>query len=101
GSLSIFASHFESKKHKVSQRLKNIVSVENSYQFNNIASFNNFVQYFTDFKQNFRSKLLQLKSNNQSIIGITSPAKGVVLLNYCGIDNSIIDFIVDTTPNKQ
>lgn len=30
-----------------------------------------------------------------------APAKGNTLLNYCGIDNSVIDFTVDISPHKQ
>ena len=37
----------------------------------------------------------------KSIIGVTAPAKGVILLNYCHINNTIVDYIVDSTPQKQ
>ena len=35
------------------------------------------------------------------IIGFGAAAKGTVLLNYCGLDNTVIDYIVDGTPYKQ
>ena len=35
------------------------------------------------------------------MIGYGASAKGTVLLNYCNIDHTILDFIVDTTPLKQ
>ena len=44
---------------------------------------------------------MELKNDKKSIIGYGAPAKGNVLLNYCNIDNKIVDFIIDTTPLKQ
>ena len=35
------------------------------------------------------------------MIGYGASAKGNVLLNYCNIDHTILDFIIDTTPLKQ
>jgi len=34
-------------------------------------------------------------------VGYGAPAKATILLNYCSIDNSILDFVTDTTPFKQ
>jgi SAM-dependent methyltransferase len=41
--------------------------------------------------------LLNLKG---SIVGFAASAKGNTLLNYCGIDHTILDFICDETPEK-
>jgi novobiocin biosynthesis protein NovU/D-mycarose 3-C-methyltransferase len=35
------------------------------------------------------------------LAGYGAPAKGNTLLNYCGIDSSLLDFIVDRSPLKQ
>jgi SAM-dependent methyltransferase len=35
-----------------------------------------------------------------SIVGFAASAKGNTLLNYCGIDHTILDFICDETPEK-
>ena len=37
---------------------------------------------------------------NKKIIGYGSTAKSVTVLNYCKINNKIIDYFVDTTPDK-
>ena len=47
-------------------------------------------------------KLLQaLKRDGKKIVGYGAPAKATILLNYCSIDSSILDFVIDTTPFKQ
>jgi len=45
--------------------------------------------------------LIELKKEKKSLFGYGASAKGNVLLNYCKIDNTILDFIIDTTPTKQ
>ena len=45
--------------------------------------------------------LFSQKLDNKKIIGFGAAAKGTVLLNYCGLDNRTIDYIVDGTPYKQ
>ena len=47
------------------------------------------------------SMLIELKSKGKIIVGYGAPAKATILLNYCRIDNSIIDFLSDSTPVKQ
>ena len=45
--------------------------------------------------------LRSLKRDGKRIVGYGAPAKATILLNYCSIDGSILDFITDTTPFKQ
>jgi nucleoside-diphosphate-sugar epimerase/2-polyprenyl-3-methyl-5-hydroxy-6-metoxy-1,4-benzoquinol methylase len=51
-------------------------------------------------KNNIHNKLLQYKLDGYNIIGFGSTAKSNTLLNYCGINTSIIDFIVDENKLK-
>ena len=51
--------------------------------------------------QSIRNEIREgIKSLNGSIVGFAASAKGNTLLNYCGIDHTIIDFICDETPEK-
>lgn len=45
--------------------------------------------------------LLTETRKRTSIAGYGAPAKGNTLLNYCGIDTSLLDFIVDRSPLKH
>lgn len=49
----------------------------------------------------FRNYMLDLLSKNKRIAGFGAAAKGCVFLNSVGIDDSMIEFIVDDTPFKQ
>jgi SAM-dependent methyltransferase len=45
--------------------------------------------------------LFDLKDQGKSIAAYGAPAKGVTLLNFCGIGGDVIDFTVDLAPSKQ
>jgi hypothetical protein len=49
----------------------------------------------------FRNYMLGLLSENKKIAGFGAAAKGCVFLNSVGIDDTMIEFIVDDTPFKQ
>lgn len=43
----------------------------------------------------------RLKADGKKVAAYGASAKGTVLLNYCGIDRNVIDFVVDRSPFKQ
>ena len=45
--------------------------------------------------------LKKQKEQGKCIVAFGAAAKGIVLLNYCKLDRSIIDYIADGTPYKQ
>ncbi|GGD59289.1 class I SAM-dependent methyltransferase [Croceicoccus mobilis] len=44
---------------------------------------------------------LKLKREGKTIVGYGAPAKGVTLLNYCGIGADFLDYTVDRAPSKK
>jgi len=65
------------------------------------------VKTYVDFEnkiQALKNKLLKeiqaIKEKNGKIIGIGAATKGNTLLNYCGIDATMLDFITDQSPLK-
>jgi hypothetical protein len=52
-------------------------------------------------RSDLRDLLLSLKSQGKRIVGYGAPGKSTTLLNYCGIDHTILDYIIDSTPIKQ
>ena len=55
--------------------------------------------------ENSRDKLIRLlkdkREESKRIAGYAATSKSTTVLNYCGIDSSLIEFISDTTPIKQ
>ena len=47
------------------------------------------------------SFLLKQKALGKTVAAYGAAAKGNTLLNYCGIKNDLIQFVVDANPTKQ
>lgn len=52
-------------------------------------------------KRSLLELLIALKRDGKRIAAYGAPAKGVTLLNYCGIARDFLDFTVDRAPSKQ
>ena len=53
---------------------------------------------FVDDK--LQKKVDKILSSGEKICGYGATSKSTTILNYCGIDNTMIDCIFDTTPDK-
>jgi SAM-dependent methyltransferase len=65
-------------------------------------------QYYADFAERVEeirtdlvALLTELKSAGARIAAYGAAAKGAVLLNYCGIDERLIDYVVDRNTHKH
>jgi len=52
-------------------------------------------------KRDLQARLIEFKKAGKQISAYGAAAKGVTLLNYCGIGKDLIDYVVDLNPNKQ
>ncbi len=95
GSILIYAS---GKKLPISSRLKRKFKTEAKYRrFDAYAEFKSRIERS---KVNLIKVLRREKIAGRHIIGIGCPMKSSVLLNYCKIDNTILDFLTEINPLK-
>ena len=94
---------FITKKGNILQKnsVQNFLDEEHQYGLDKILTYEKFAQNVIDLKSDLIESIVKLKKEKKSLIGYGASAKGTVLLNYCNIDHTILDFIVDTTPLKQ
>jgi SAM-dependent methyltransferase len=52
-------------------------------------------------KRDLLEFLIGVKREGKSIVAYGAAAKGVTLLNYCGIGTDVLDYVVDRSPHKQ
>lgn len=85
---------------KQSRRLKLFLENEKDNKIDSLESCLTFRKNCELSKKNILKKLEKLKSDNKKICGYAATSKSTTVLNYCKIDNTVIDFICDTTPEK-
>ena len=60
----------------------------------------NFASKVKKQKFDLMSLIMDLKKQGKTVVGVTAPAKGNTLLNYCKLDTSYLDFLTEKTQIK-
>ena len=86
-----------SKQKKIkTQRLKDLLNEENQALIKDADStYEKFVSNIKRSKKELINKILDLKKANKTIIAKSCPARAVVLLNYCGLNNNHLSYIAE------
>lgn len=99
GSLRIYADH--GSTFAKSEAVEKLIQKETEAGMNKIEFYQNFQAAADDIKHQFIRFLLDAAKDNKKVAAYGAAAKGNTLLNYCGIKNDIIEFVVDASPHKQ
>lgn len=100
GSIRIFAQHKSSKAYPVENTVSNMILKEQQTGVNDLNFYKNFDKKAAKVKLDFINFLITAKKENKKIAAYGAAAKGNTLLNFCGIKNDLIDFVVDAAPSK-
>ena len=101
GSLRIFAKHKNDSSKAISENVANMLKKEKDAGMLNIDYYKNFQVKIEGIKNDLLEFLLQQKRAGKKVAAYGAAAKGNTLLNYCGIKNDMISFVVDANPAKQ
>ncbi len=101
GSLRLFIKHKEDNSKQISNSINNILLKEKEINLDKINGYLNFQTKANTVKYDLLDFIINAKRNGSKIAGYGAAAKGNTLLNYCGIKNDLIDFIVDKSGFKQ
>jgi hypothetical protein len=100
GSLRIYAKHTEDYSKSISTNVKTVLQKELNKGINRIEYYDNFKTRARKIKFSFLSFLIDKQNLGKTVVGYGAAAKGNTLLNYCGIKNDLIKFVVDANPQK-
>lgn len=100
GSLRVLASHINSNFLQ-KDRLTKIRDEEKKEGILNDNIYLNFKEKVSKIKNNFISKIIEIKSRGKKIAAYGAAAKGNTFLNFCEINNKQIDYVCDLNPHKQ
>ncbi|MDZ4795736.1 MAG: class I SAM-dependent methyltransferase [Bacteroidota bacterium] len=101
GSLRIYAKHEEDDSKPVTARVKALLDKETAKGVTSLAYYSNFQQKALKVKLDIISFLIEQKRAGKKVAAYGAAAKGNTLLNYCGIKNDLIEYVVDANPHKQ
>ena len=101
GSLRIYVKHKEDKTKSISNSVNALLQKEIDKGINNLNYYKGFQQRAEKIKIDFLQFLLEQKKAGKKVAAYGAAAKGNTLLNYCGVKNDLINFVVDANPYKQ
>ena len=101
GSLRIFAKKMHQKSHEISQNVQSILNSEKDFGLQDLDVYNSFQVKSEKVKNDFLTFLLDGKLKNKKVVAYGAAAKGVTLLNFCGVRKDLINFVVDASPHKR
>ena len=100
GSLRLRACHAENPDRPDLPSVTQLLADEEACGMKSPEYYRAFMGRVAETKNNLLDFLVLLKRERRSIIGYGVPAKGNVLLNYCGIRGDFLDYLVDRSPYK-
>lgn len=98
GSLRVFATPYEREADASVQAFLNLEEDLGLYSF---KTYKDFSKQAERIKSDFLDALNFIKNQGKKVMGYGASAKGATLLNYCGVNSSHIQSIVDDTKEKQ
>jgi 2-polyprenyl-3-methyl-5-hydroxy-6-metoxy-1,4-benzoquinol methylase len=101
GSLRIFAKHIENISIPNSDCVLSMLEKENQFGLTKINTYQNYQESSEKVKNDFLLFLLNAKNQKKKVVAYGAAAKGVTLLNFCGVRKDLIHFVVDASPHKQ
>lgn len=99
GSNRIFACRIGERS--IDESVSYHISMEKEAGLDRLETYVNFGKQIETSKKQLTNLLKELKRKGSKIISYGATSKSTTVFNYCGINGSTIDYIVDTTPSKQ
>ena len=104
GSIRCYATHDDNFKFKDRAAIASIQEVrqqEFDLELDTDKPYRNFQERINQHKQELSALLKNLRREGKRIHLYGASTKGNTILQWCGIDNSIIDFAADRNPDKD
>jgi SAM-dependent methyltransferase len=101
GSLRVYFRHAANTSLPVSPAVDALREREIASGYTDMATYARFGAQVAETKRNLLAFLIDAKRQGRRIVGYGAPGKGNTLLNYCGIREDFLDFLVDRNPYKH
>ena len=98
GTIIVYAA--KKGKQPISNRVVELIRQEENFGLYKKKMFTDFAARVKKNKLAIQKLILDIKSHGKSIVGIGAPAKGNTLINYCNLDQDLIDYLAEKSELK-
>ena len=101
GSLRVYAQREDSGVHEFSQNVAKLLEREALAGMNNTSFYAGFQAKANKVKNDLLFFLIEAEREGKTVAGYGAAAKGNTLLNYAGVRQDLLSYVVDLNPAKQ
>jgi len=101
GSLRIYATHAAGSPHEDTGRWAELIERERAAGLADLATYARFDERVRAVRDGLVEFLEDARAEGGSVAAYGAAAKGVTLLNYCGIGPELVAYVADRSPHKQ
>lgn len=99
GSVRVYAQ--KGLNHESSKSVKDLYKLEEERSLYSKETYFEFAKQIKKSKNDLRAMLVNLRNEGKRIVGIGCPGRSATLLEYCGLDTSIIDYIAEQSTSLK
>jgi SAM-dependent methyltransferase len=101
GSLRVFAQRDDVRAHEPQPAVAHLLEIEQRAGINRADFYQDFQPQANKVKNDLMAFLIEAQRKGQRVAAYGAAAKGNTLLNYAGVRDDLISFVVDRNPAKQ
>ena len=102
GSIRFYvAKHQARSSFDVSPRVDQLLLEEKKLGYNDLDAFKTFTEEVNGTRRDLRKLLNGIREKGETIAGYGASGRANTILQYCEIDSSVIDYMIDDAPAKQ
>jgi hypothetical protein len=98
GSIRVYAS-FKGKYSKT-QNIQKILDLEDKLHLLSLVTYEEFANRVYENRKNLNDLLKKIKSSGNKIVGVSAPARSSTILNFCSIDQTVLDYVAEKSSLK-
>lgn len=100
GSIRVYVKKKINKKIKSESSVQKVLKFEEKEGYLDDSAMIDFGRRVKEHKTVMVNKLKEIKKEGKSIVGYGAAGRGNTLLNYCGIGEEVLEYIVDESPER-
>lgn len=101
GSLRVYAQRRDTGKRQIEESVRNMLAREYEHGLTTHNYYASFQERANRIKDDLLYFLIDAKRKGQKVAGYGAAAKGNTLLNYAGVRQDLLPYVVDKNPAKQ
>jgi novobiocin biosynthesis protein NovU/D-mycarose 3-C-methyltransferase len=98
GAVRVFTQRPGVRKEGPSARVYELMRLEQRLGIDDPATYVRFGQEAIAHRDRLRGLVLDRKASGRRLSGYGAAGRGTILLNYCDLDHTILDYIIDASP---